>query len=693
MRRTLVLMPYFFVVTLIIGPANGHFSFVHKPSQIACDFAATDGIDWLSKPLVEDDPFEDWWFHGQVNCQSKATKSFELPAGGEIDIVMSSRVNLVPPPWGIGNDFVPSADEVISAQQWGYGAYSNGNKLGGRHNIHAYSRDDTSGCALAIAYKSKATEVTEKDFVVFSVMHDCPKRLRETMKVPNLPVCPNGNCICAWFWIPKNSGSKNFYMTPFVCRVTGANHNASPVDVGYAIPPRRCLDPINCGGNFGPRRPMYWLGSGELINMPEGNTQSPNYSIRYGFRDGAQHDIFVSTNPRRNAIQHTNPGFPPEEKCSQGNYPSRLMSTKSFFSLKSPSCGCSAELLLGTLTVMNGSNVMWTHRVSTFGPNIVTSKDEYKATASYFPRRQGPYKIDLNDKCYLYLTDSMGVVLWESEFNANMALDHVVHSFRGYDNDPIEWSRFQSIKLTNSPTKAPAKAPTKSPTKATTTHKEEEESSNDYAFEINSKPGSIATVSDMIVPSALIEKGGLCPIDESGCKQPGTYEPVTFQCNACQSGYCGYSPKSDQWKCRVDGWPKLDSNIIETVPIGSIEKGGECPIDQNECHHPGTLQKVKFKCNACQSGFCGYSKQNDSWKCRLACWPKCNLDNISNDSEVVVATTSVVMDKNLIGKGETCPIGRSGCELLLDAFEDKSIIQCNACEDGVCGYMKRSDSW
>jgi hypothetical protein len=56
-------------------------------------------------------------------------------------------------------------------------------------------------------------------------------------------------------------------MTPFVCHVTGANANASPVDIDYAILPRRCLDPTNC--NFGPRQPLYWLELGYQINMPE----------------------------------------------------------------------------------------------------------------------------------------------------------------------------------------------------------------------------------------------------------------------------------------------------------------------------------------------------------------------------------------------------------------------------------------
>jgi hypothetical protein len=29
----------------------------------------------------------------------------------------------------------------------------------------------------------------------------------------------------------------------------------------------------------------------------------------------------------------------------------------------------------------------------------------------------GPYRMDLSDKCYLYVTDGKGVVVWESMFN------------------------------------------------------------------------------------------------------------------------------------------------------------------------------------------------------------------------------------------------------------------------------------
>ena len=88
------------VVTLLaqLKVASGHFSFVDMNSQIACNITADDGINWLSKPIMEDAQYSEWWMHGQVSCQSKAKGSFALPANNRTHIVMSSRIELVPPP-------------------------------------------------------------------------------------------------------------------------------------------------------------------------------------------------------------------------------------------------------------------------------------------------------------------------------------------------------------------------------------------------------------------------------------------------------------------------------------------------------------------------------------------------------------------------------------------------------------------
>jgi hypothetical protein len=118
------------------GSVSAHFSVVDIRSQIACNFTANDGINWLSGPIMEGQPYAEWWMHGQVNCQSKATGSFALPANGKTDIVTSSRVAYAPPPYSTGS-FKPSdPDYILSTSQWGDGPDSPGNTLQGYHNIH-----------------------------------------------------------------------------------------------------------------------------------------------------------------------------------------------------------------------------------------------------------------------------------------------------------------------------------------------------------------------------------------------------------------------------------------------------------------------------------------------------------------------------------------------------------------------------
>jgi hypothetical protein len=403
--------------------------------------------------------------HGQVNCQDKATGSFALPANGRTELIMSSRVSKAPPPHSNGNAFRPSnPDYVLTRAEWGNGPQDPGNTLQGEHNIHAYTRDDPSGCALAIAYKSDARDVNPEDFVVFTVVRDCPKRQREPIDIPNLPACPDGNCICSWFWIPKNSGAKNFYMTPFVCHVTGADPAASPVDVAYAIPPRRCLDPNNC--NFGPRLPEYWLGQGSQINMPENNLQSPHYSILYGFREGAQNDIFVNSNPRRHVVQEV----PPERKCSGKR--SRIMDPSSWSDLTSPDCGCTAvRQSNGEVRIYDGSRRVSTLTVGgNFGPRDVAATSSFKADARYFPTSTGPYTMDLSDKCYLFVTDRDGLVVWESMVDSGRQNDYVNNVFTGFSPDPSEWPADGAVwdgdgnNSTRPPTSSPPPTPTPPPT-------------------------------------------------------------------------------------------------------------------------------------------------------------------------------------------------------------------------------------
>ena len=67
---------------------------------------------------------------------------------------------------------------------------------------HTNGVDDLKGCALAITYESDVDKVKPEDFVVFSVKRDCVWTRFTDWEVPRkMPSCPEGGCICSFFWI------------------------------------------------------------------------------------------------------------------------------------------------------------------------------------------------------------------------------------------------------------------------------------------------------------------------------------------------------------------------------------------------------------------------------------------------------------------------------------------------------------
>ena len=261
----------------------------------------------------------------------------------------------------------------------------------------------------------------------------------------------------------------------------------------------------------------------------------------YGFREGAQHDIFVNTNPRRYGISSVNEEEP--SSCDNGEVSSRLSeydAEQTSWVLKSSNCKCAAELKNGVVniniladnettstptnsptqfstdteeksldyvgnngipyevfplsncqgdcdrdsdcafnlvcfqrdggetvpgclggnddysksdycvrpSVFNSTEVeldvnhVWQHYVtSTFGPMDVVDNTTYKAGSEYFPLSYGPYRLDLNDECYLYVTSADGVVVWESPVldDHTIANMYVIDTFTGQDPDPDVW--------------------------------------------------------------------------------------------------------------------------------------------------------------------------------------------------------------------------------------------------------------
>jgi hypothetical protein len=48
------------VATTLLESASAHFSFADISSQILCNASAKDGINWLSKPILEGQPYSEW---------------------------------------------------------------------------------------------------------------------------------------------------------------------------------------------------------------------------------------------------------------------------------------------------------------------------------------------------------------------------------------------------------------------------------------------------------------------------------------------------------------------------------------------------------------------------------------------------------------------------------------------------------
>lgn len=156
--------------------------------------------------------------------------------------------------------------------------------------LHAGTGEDQLlGCGLAIAYKDDPFSVQPEDFVIFSVNTECVKTMRTTFDVPaNMPNCKNGKCTCAWFFQGQTSFDE-MYMTGFTCNIIGGSDSTSlgtprvPVYCGDGSAP--CVD--------GPKNPMYWGQGNERSNTKSpGYEKKPAYNPSWGFKNGAQNDIF-----------------------------------------------------------------------------------------------------------------------------------------------------------------------------------------------------------------------------------------------------------------------------------------------------------------------------------------------------------------------------------------------------------------
>jgi len=437
------------IVLALLGGAVAHMSMWH-PAVYDQEPKNKDS-NLNSNPLAAM-TFNEWWWHGNLNFPPPKGTVFSLPANGAADAWLST--NRAFTPFGYPERVDPNPRQAPNPWE--------GSFFTKVDNTHAPHREDVAGCAMGIAYKSDPRSVRPEDFVIFSVVHDCPARFQQAFQIPNLPACPTGGCQCAWFWIHKSiGGTDQMYMTPFVCNVTNSRADAKPVDVARARAPRKCHNPAHC--TQGPRNPMYWMNT-ERNNMAEDYTFAPTYSILYGFAEGAQKDIFVNTNP----VNDSPKPFSQEQKCTSavntkkaGSRLTSQTSTSSISSatgdiLMSPNCQWRAwiqgdgNLIVGS-TVQDGE-VLWTCSCNnkangtsfTFaleptGLLSVKSNTGKQTWASKMTAGVGkaPYILELTNDGVLVLFDSTGADIWESWYFDRRE----EKSLSPFTADPSVWKR------------------------------------------------------------------------------------------------------------------------------------------------------------------------------------------------------------------------------------------------------------
>lgn len=184
-----------------------------------------------------------------------------------------------------------------------------------------------------------------------------------------------------------------------------------------------------------------------------------------GFREGAQHDIFINTNPRR----HFTKPVPILPKCNGKR--SRITEPDVWTDLTSPNCLCTAKMQSdGTIRIFDGNTPLSTVDIGgSSSPRDLINNASFKAGTRYFPKSEGPYNLILNDKCYLYVIDSKGVVVWESMYdNVSKRDEYVNNAYTGMSPDPSEWP-VDGVTETAPPTTRPTI--TKSPSTKPTTYK------------------------------------------------------------------------------------------------------------------------------------------------------------------------------------------------------------------------------
>ncbi|BGP49633.1 hypothetical protein JCM10450v2_005534 [Rhodotorula kratochvilovae] len=254
--------------------------------------ADTEGCIPGQEPVtpLKDLEFDDWWYRGpKYRSEMPDVKDVAvLPAGGTWTAEITCHKDFTS--YGDKTTASGSPYECCPNSPGPYHSHDEANNL---------DESQLGGCALGIAdvVRSPSTDPSDSSIdgdnqiVIFSVQAKCVWTRETTWSIPsNMPACSGEYCICSWHWIARQD-LPNSYMTGFLCKIDGATSTAKWDDPQNAV---WCAeDPSKCV--TGARRPMYAYNNPN--NVPEWDSTNPNakrpgYNSDWGWKDGAQDDIF-----------------------------------------------------------------------------------------------------------------------------------------------------------------------------------------------------------------------------------------------------------------------------------------------------------------------------------------------------------------------------------------------------------------
>lgn len=150
--------------------------------------------------------FDQWWFHGHLNFPPHPEDVFELQVGQNVTTELACTK--------AATTFFATGEPDDGGNIQNPDAPNDPCPGSPMSEYHTTGPDDVKGCALAIAYKSNVSDIQPEDFTVFSINQTCVLNRFTDFSVPaRMPPCPNGMCLCAWFWIHSpDSGSMQNYM-------------------------------------------------------------------------------------------------------------------------------------------------------------------------------------------------------------------------------------------------------------------------------------------------------------------------------------------------------------------------------------------------------------------------------------------------------------------------------------------------